>query len=124
MAEIDDLVTRWSEAERQGDAGALDSLLHEDFRGIGPAGFVLTKEQWLDRYRQGDLVNEAFSWEDTDARSYGDTTIVVGVQAQTTAYRGQDSSGRFRGSLVATRAGDQLSIVHVQLGMLAGPPAG
>lgn len=121
MAEIDDLVAHWSEAERQGDFVALDSLLHDEFRGIGPLGFVLTKQQWLDRYRDGDLVNDAFSFDDVDVRTYGDTTIAIGIQLQTSAYRGQDASGRFRSALVALRDGDELSIVHVQVGMLAGP---
>jgi ketosteroid isomerase-like protein len=121
---IDELITLWCEAEREGDSSALDRLLHDDFRGVGPVGFVLTKERWLDRYRHGDLVNESFTWEELDSRTYGDTIVTVGVQAQTSAYQGRDSSGRFRGSLVARRDGERLSIVHIQLSMMAGPPGG
>jgi hypothetical protein len=123
MGEIDDFVTRWCEAERFGDAEALAAVLHDDFRGIGPFGFVLTKDQWLDRYRQGDLVNDAFTWQEAEVREYGDTAVVVGVQVQTTAYQGRDSSGRFRGALVTVGSGGERLIVHVQLSALAAPPS-
>jgi hypothetical protein len=122
MQNLDTLLSQWIDAERRGDAAALDELLDGDFRGIGPQGFVLTKEQWLDRYRSGDLANEAFAWEDTHQRVFGDTAVVIGVQAQTANYQGHDTSGRFRGSLVAVRRDDQWSVVNVQLSMLAGPP--
>ena len=42
-----DLVRRWAAAEQQNDAGSLDGLLADDFVGVGPLGFVLTREQWL-----------------------------------------------------------------------------
>jgi hypothetical protein len=41
MVTIDDVVTRWSEAELQGDAGALDDLLHAShLLDIGRLGSV------------------------------------------------------------------------------------
>jgi hypothetical protein len=49
MAEIDDLVACWCETERRGDAAALDALLQGGFRGIGPAGFVLTGGRCTDQ---------------------------------------------------------------------------
>ncbi len=43
MAALDgvlDLVRRWAAAEQQNDAG----LLADDFAGVGPLGFVLTRD--------------------------------------------------------------------------------
>lgn len=115
---FDDVLTRWIDAEARGDAAVLDALLDGDFRGDGPRGFVLTKEQWLDRYRTGDLTNQAFTWDETKVRVYDDTAVVMGVQVQTALYQGEDCSGRFQGTLVAVRRGDRWSIVNVQLSRL------
>ena len=42
-----DLVQRWAAAEQRGDADLLDGLLADDFVGVGPLDFVLTRDQWL-----------------------------------------------------------------------------
>ncbi|MGH9247453.1 MAG: nuclear transport factor 2 family protein [Acidimicrobiales bacterium] len=122
MREFDDILIRWIDAEARGDAAALDALLDGDFRGDGPRGFVLTKDQWLDRYRAGDLANDSFTWEDITIRVHDGTAVAMGVQAQVATYQGQDCSGRFRGTLVAVRRGDRWTIVNVQLNPGQGPP--
>jgi hypothetical protein len=116
---FDDMLAGWIDAEARGDAAALDAFLDDDFRGDGPHGFVLTKQQWLDRYRSGDLVNEAFTWEDTRVRVHDAAAVAMGVQAQTARYRGLDCSGRLLGTLVAVRRGGRWAIVNVQLSHLA-----
>jgi ketosteroid isomerase-like protein len=106
---------RWADAERQADAAALDTLLTDDFVGIGPYGYVLTRQQWLDRYRTGDLKNAAFSLDEVSVHEYGDTAIAVGLQTQQTFFRGQESSGRFRVTQVAVQQADRWKIASVQL---------
>jgi hypothetical protein len=54
MITIDDLLTDWATAERNGDVSTLDRLMTDDFAGIGPLGFVLPKPVWLARF-QGEL---------------------------------------------------------------------
>jgi uncharacterized protein (TIGR02246 family) len=110
-----DLVQRWAAAERAGDAAALDALLDADFVAIGPRGFVLTREQWLDRYRSGVLRNQAFVVENAHVRDYGDAAILVGVQAQQTTHQGRDVSGRFRLSQVAVRKGGRWLLAGLHL---------
>jgi Domain of unknown function (DUF4440) len=119
---FDDVLSRWIDAEARGDATVLDALLDEDFRGDGPRGFVLTKQQWLDRYRTGDLANEAFAWEDTRVRVHDDAAVAMGVQTQTARYQGLDCSGRFLGTLVAIRREGRWSIVNVQVSPATDPP--
>lgn len=110
----------WTSAERSGDSEALASLLTDDFAGIGPHGFQLDKQQWLDRYDSGALVNEAFSTEDLTMRPCGsDVAIVNGVQAQTAVYHGQSFPGRFRFTAVLTRNGDGWVLANMQLSPLA-----
>jgi ketosteroid isomerase-like protein len=119
---FDDILARWIDAEAQGDAESLDALLDVDFRGDGSRGFVLTKQEWLDRYRDGDLVTHAFEWDDTHVRAHGDTVFVRGIQTQKASYRGEDWSGRFLATLVAVRQNGQWSIVNLQLSELEEDP--
>lgn len=129
--EVLELVSRWAERERKGDTTALGELVTDDFRLIGPLGFVLPKQAWLGRYASGDLTNTSFEVQEPQVREYGDTAIVIGVQAQESAYQGNPSNGSFRLSLVAVRQGGQWLIAHIQLSALGampqlpgGPPRG
>ena len=71
-----DLVRRWAAAEQQNDAGSLDGLLADDFVGVGPLGFVLTREQWLSRFGNG-LENRAFAVETSDGARAPDVSCGV-----------------------------------------------
>jgi ketosteroid isomerase-like protein len=119
-----DLVQRWAAAEQNNDAGLLGELLAGDFTGVGPLGFVLTRDQWLGRYRNG-LENRAFAVEEPQVRGYGTAAVVVGVLAQETSWQGGDNSGRFRVTLVAVRPADRWLLANVHIGPLqrpVGPP--
>jgi hypothetical protein len=76
--EVLDLVQRWCAAEVGADADALGELLAEEFTGIGPLGFVLTKQQWVGRHR-GDLENTAFEVKEPQVRVYGDAALFLVV---------------------------------------------
>jgi uncharacterized protein (TIGR02246 family) len=119
--DILDMVRQWADAERRMDPDSLDGLLAADFVAVGPRGFVLTRDQWLERYRTGALQNAAFELQDAQVRDYGTAAVMVGTQAQQTSYRGQDSSGRFRATLVAVRSDDRWLLAGVHLSPVAGP---
>lgn len=72
-------------------------------------------QQWLDRYRSGDLKNDAFDWQDVRVREYGDAAIAIGVQLQKTFHKGQEMSGRFRVSHLYVRKMDRWLIAHIGL---------
>ncbi len=94
--DVRELGEQWALAELRGDASALEAMLADDFVGVGPRGFVLTKEQWLDRYRSGDLAHTTFTWEDVRVREHGPSAVAIGVQVQESKYKGQPMSGKFR----------------------------
>lgn len=56
-----DLSERWAIAEQQGDYEALEALLADEFKAVGPRGFLLDKDEWLQRYRTGRLKHECSS---------------------------------------------------------------
>ena len=115
IPEVHDLARRWSDAERRGDAAALAPLLADDFVAVGPFGFLLTKDQWLERYRSGDLVNESFDWEEAQVRLYGDAAVAIGTQTSRSTYRGQPAGGRSRVTQITFRRRDVWILAGLQL---------
>lgn len=122
--EVLELVKRWAAAELDEDADTLGDLLADDFTGIGPIGFVLTKQQWTGRYRGGELKNAEFEVLEPQVRTYGDTAVVVGVQKQETSFQGHDTGGSFRLTLVAVRQDGRWRVANIQLSGPLGPPPG
>ena len=116
-----DLVQRWAAAEEKNDAGALDGLLDGEFAGVGPFGFILTRDQWLARFANG-LVNRSFTVTDLQVRDYGTAAVGIGVLEQETSWQGHDNSGRFRVTLVAVQVDEGWQFAHVHLGPLQAPP--
>jgi ketosteroid isomerase-like protein len=99
--QIPDLVRRWAEAESRSDPDTLDTLMTDDCTLVGPAGFVLDRQQCLDRYRTGGLKTTAFAWSDVMVREYGSTRVILGIVTQTASHQGRDASGRFRAIQIA-----------------------
>lgn len=90
-------------AEGQGDTARLRELLAEDFIGVGPRGFLLTKEQWLARHASGDLKTESLAWDEVRGRVYGDAAVVIGRETSQGSYQGRETQGQFRTTLVFVR---------------------
>jgi len=117
-----DLGRHWASAEQRADVAALDELAAADFTLVGPAGFVLDRAQWLERYRSGALVTHALSWTDVTVRDYGDTAVAVGVHTQRASYREHAADGRFRATHVLVRRGERWLLASVHLSPIVTPP--
>ena len=121
--QIRDLASRWVAAELAADTDALDTLTADDFQLVGPFGFVLDKQQWLDRYRSGDFATTSLSWDDVELREYGNSVITIGTQSQHAAHKGSPSNGDFRITHVFVRDHDRWMIGGMQLSPTTlGPP--
>lgn len=105
--EITAFLSEWAAAERAGDATALESLLTDDFMGVGPVGFMLSRKLWLDRYATKALAYEEFSLEETRIRRYGDTAVVIGRQNQRGNVKGQPVPTAARVTLVLVKQSDR-----------------
>src|SRR5438046_9450196 len=78
LAELGENLRR---AELLGDVVVLGDVLAPDFRGIGPRGFILTKEDWLAKHRTGDLKYEAFERREMTQRTNGGAANVTGGES-------------------------------------------
>lgn len=121
-SELQQFIEDWAKAELAGDPGFLAGILDTDYLAVGPRGFMLTKEDWVQRYASGDLRNEAFTFQTNKIRLFGDTAIVTGQQNQNTYYRGQGMPGEFRATLVLVRRADGWKLVSLQLSPIMPPP--
>jgi ketosteroid isomerase-like protein len=119
---LQQLGQEWAAAEVRGDVSALATMLADDFVGVGPLGFTLTKEQWLDRHRSGDLVYEEITWEDVEVRVHDCVAVAIGLQTQRAKYRGRPVDGRFRATQIYVGTGDGWQIEGVQLSALPTAP--
>ena len=119
---IQELEMAWSQAEMGADTGTLDAISTSDFMLVGPLGFVLDKEQWLERYRSGDLVTGSLALEDPATRVYGEAAVTIARHIQRAAYRGRPVDGRFRTTHIAVRVGRRWLLAGIQLSPIGGPP--
>jgi hypothetical protein len=119
--EVVRLADAWASAELRGNTAFLEKTLADDFIGIGPLGFLLTKQEWLARHQSGDLKYETFNLDEVKVRMYNDAAILIGRQAQNAAYRGNSIPGQFRITLVFVQRG-QWRLAHLQLSTIGQPP--
>ena len=103
MRTFEEVLRRWCDAEASGDVATLDALLDNDFLGDGPRGFVLGKQQWLDRHLGAGV--EAVRWSLT--RVWVNHQVAIGSL--------RSSRGESVCTLVAIRVGEYWSIVNLQV---------
>ena len=111
----------WCAAEQAGDRRRLDDLLTDDFRGVGPVGFVLPKVAWLGRF-EGGLHYQQVELTDIDVRHVGTTDIVVALQHVVGVHAGTPLPPTTRVTLVVAEAADHPRLVHFQAAFMAGTP--
>ena len=123
---IEKLAQDWAAAELRGDTAFLGHALAEDFVGVGPRGFTLTKGQWLERHGSGKLKYEAFGLDEVGVRLYGDAAVMVCRQIAEGVF--EDENGRydiheqFRATLIFVRQEDRWLLAGLQLSPILGSP--
>lgn len=126
ISQLRELGQRWVDAELRGDASTLEALSVPDFMLVGPLGFILDREQWLDRYRSGDFATSALVWDEVQVRVYGTAAVAIGRHTQQATFKGQASDGQFRATHIAVQTGDGWRLAGMQLSPIGAfrPPAG
>jgi ketosteroid isomerase-like protein len=121
-----DLGEDWAAAELRGDTSFLGEILADDFVGVGPRGFTLTRDQWISRHDTGSLRYESFGLDEAQVRLFGDAAITVCRQSAKGVY--EDENGRFdledqfRATLVFVKQNGNWQLANLQLSPILGRP--
>lgn len=110
----------WAEAEIANDLSPIADIVADDFMMVGPAGFVLDRTRWLDRFNQG-LHNNAFALTHLTLREYDTFAVGIGVQRQETDYQGGSNNGNFRITLILTKSDGTWKLLGYHLSPMMGP---
>jgi ketosteroid isomerase-like protein len=122
MTQIETFLTEWTTAERDADTDTLDSLLTDDFVGVGPLGFTLPKPAWLARHHGGDLAYETFDLDERQTRVHGDTAVVTARQVSHGTYQGHPTPEQIRATLTLVRDTGQWRLAAIHMSFIAGTP--
>ena len=122
VGEVQGLAEEWAAAELRGDTAFMARTLADDFVGIGPRGFMLTKDEWLARHKSGDLRYESFGLDEVRIRVYGDAAVLTGRETVKLKYRGEDQQAELRTTEVFVKQAGQWQLAGLQLSPIAPPP--
>ena len=122
MIDLTTLLATWADAERAGDAGTTERLLTDDFVGVGPVGFQLSKQAWLQRQTGGDLQYDQLDLDEVATREYGDCAVTVGRWNARGTAQGHPIPQATRVTLVSVKADGDWRIAGIHFSFIAGTP--
>jgi ketosteroid isomerase-like protein len=120
--EVAQLASTWATAELQGDTAFLEQCLADDFVGVGPLGFLLSKQEWLARYQSGDMKYTAHTLDEARVRAYNEAAIVIGRLTQQATYRGNPVNVQMRTTLVFVRQQEHWQLAGLHFCNIGQPP--
>ncbi len=119
---VESFLAEWAGAERTGDTDTLDTLLTDDFVGVGPLGFVLPKQAWLSRFA-GGLVYDSFTLEEVQSRQHGDAAVVTVRQVGRGSIQGYPLPFEaVRATLTLVSLADHWQMAGIHMSFIAGTP--
>ena len=120
--EVAQLADTWATAELQRDTAFLEKLLADDFVGVGPLGFLLTRQEWLARHQTGDLKYTAHTLDEARVRVHNEAAIVIGRLTQEATYRGNPVNAQLRTTLVFIHQHGQWQLAGLHFCNIGQPP--
>src|SRR5579884_4456095 len=120
--EVARLADAWTTAELQADTTFLERTLANDFIGVGPLGFMLTKQEWLARHQTGDMKYTTHTLDEVKVRAYKEAAILIGRLTQEATYRGNPINVQLRTTLVFVHQQGQWQLAGLHFCNIGQPP--
>jgi ketosteroid isomerase-like protein len=89
--------------------------------GIGPLGFLLTKQEWIAWQEADDLKHDALTLDEVKVRVYNDAALVICRLVQDATYRGTILA-QLRTTLVFVRHKGQWQLAGLHECNIGQPP--
>jgi ketosteroid isomerase-like protein len=122
MNDLETFLTTWAEAERDGDAETTERLLADDFVGIGPVGYQLSKTAWLHRQTSGDLHYDELRLDDIATRQYGACAVTTARWNACGTAQGHPIPETTRLTLISVREHGDWRMAGIHFSFIAGTP--
>ena len=113
--QVERLEMQWRDAQVNNNVATMDSLLADDYIGIGANGTVQTKQETLDRQRNRTLVITSLDLSEVKVRVYGDTAVVTSRAELKGTNGGKDMSGTYHYTRVYIKKLNQWKIVSFEV---------
>ena len=90
---------------------------------VGPLGFVVPRDLWLNQFESGALKMESLEWDEVDIRThaYANCAIAIGKLTQTATYADSRSDGAFRVSVIAVGYGVSWQLAGAHYSPIGAP---
>jgi ketosteroid isomerase-like protein len=122
MNDVATLLTAWADAERTLDTTRTDQLLTDDFVGVGPVGFELSKRAWMQRQSDGGLHYDHLDIDEVTTRTHGDCAITTARWNARGTARGHPIPEATRITLVSVRDEGDWRVAGLHFSFIADPP--
>ncbi len=118
--QLDKFAGDWATAELRGDTAFLERNLADDFVSVRPYGFLLTKNEWLERHESRKLRYETFRLDEVRARFYGETAVMIARQTTKGKYEDNDLPGSLRATLFFAQQEGRWLLAGIRMSFIAG----
>jgi hypothetical protein len=97
-----------------GDREALSRLVADDCRIVGPKGYLIGKEEWIDAHHSGVYEQVLLQVEHTELTVRDDLAVRCDLQRSECLFQGETITGLFRVLNVWARDDDAWQLVGIQ----------
>jgi hypothetical protein len=98
----------------EGDTTTLARLVADGCQIIGPKGFHIAKDEWIDTHSGHVYTQVALETVESSAQQYGDAAVRTELQRSECIYKGEDISGLFRVLELWVRQDDNWQLAAIQ----------
>ena len=118
--QLEKLAGDWATAELRGDTAFLERHLADDFVSVGPYGFLLAKDEWLERHESRKLRYESFRLDEVRVRLYGEVAVMIARQMTKGKYEVNDLPDSLRATLFFAKQEGRWLLAGIHMSFVAG----
>lgn len=116
---IQDLQEQLNQALLKADKAVLDRLVDDNCQIIGPKGFKIAKDEWIDVHAGGEFEQIRLDVRDAELHLFGATAVRCDIMDSACRYHDELITGQFRVMQVWAQQAETWRLVAIQYTALA-----